>query len=229
MLRQALRLRRVLGLPDDRLGARHSRSGALHLSRLCGRAGRRAAAADCRSLCRTLGAKVSGRRRRGRWRSRYRRRRRTTGLSTLAVGARGPRPALARQLGEASTAPAGTSATRKTVFASSAPATRSPPAQMDQAGSLGCAARRHGCADGRGRTRRGAGACRCCCAARAKSPSEAAAVADRFAQGVKSVIDDTRPDMLMVGGGDTALAVFRELGIRSPDAEGGNRSGHSVV
>jgi uncharacterized protein YgbK (DUF1537 family) len=45
--------------------------------------------------------------------------------------------------------------------------------------------------------------------------SDAAAVADRFAKGVKSVIDATRPDLLMVGGGDTALAVFRELGIRT--------------
>ena len=44
---------------------------------------------------------------------------------------------------------------------------------------------------------------------------DGAAVARRFAAGVKSVIDDTRPDMLMVGGGDTALAIFRELGIRT--------------
>ncbi|MBB3609540.1 four-carbon acid sugar kinase family protein [Rhizobium sp. BK602] len=43
---------------------------------------------------------------------------------------------------------------------------------------------------------------------------EATAVAERFARGVKSVIEDTHPDMLMVGGGDTAIAVFRELGIR---------------
>lgn len=43
---------------------------------------------------------------------------------------------------------------------------------------------------------------------------EAAQVAARFAQGVKSVIVATRPEMLMVGGGDTALAVFRELGVR---------------
>lgn len=43
---------------------------------------------------------------------------------------------------------------------------------------------------------------------------EAAQVAARFAQGVKSVIVATGPEMLMVGGGDTALAVFRELGVR---------------
>ncbi|EJC84026.1 hypothetical protein Rleg4DRAFT_6206 [Rhizobium leguminosarum bv. trifolii WSM2297] len=44
--------------------------------------------------------------------------------------------------------------------------------------------------------------------------ADAALVAVDFAAGVKRVIDDTRPDMLMVGGGDTALAVFRALGVR---------------
>ncbi|KRB51256.1 hypothetical protein ASE04_10750 [Rhizobium sp. Root708] len=44
--------------------------------------------------------------------------------------------------------------------------------------------------------------------------AEATDVAERFAKGVKSVVEAARPEMLMVGGGDTALAVFRELGIR---------------
>ncbi len=39
------------------------------------------------------------------------------------------------------------------------------------------------------------------------------AVADRFADGVKSAMEETDPEMLMVGGGDTALAVFRALGV----------------
>lgn len=39
------------------------------------------------------------------------------------------------------------------------------------------------------------------------------AVADRFADGVKSAMEETHPEMLMVGGGDTALAVFRTLGV----------------
>ncbi|MDM9624197.1 four-carbon acid sugar kinase family protein [Rhizobium sp. S96] len=43
---------------------------------------------------------------------------------------------------------------------------------------------------------------------------DAAAVAERFAQGVKSAIEATDPEMLMVGGGDTALAVFQALGVR---------------
>ena len=44
--------------------------------------------------------------------------------------------------------------------------------------------------------------------------ADAGLVASRFAAGVKAVIDDTGPDMLMVGGGDTALAVFQALGVR---------------
>ncbi|MDM9645485.1 four-carbon acid sugar kinase family protein [Rhizobium sp. S163] len=44
---------------------------------------------------------------------------------------------------------------------------------------------------------------------------DAVIVADRFAEGVRSAIEQTRPDMLMVGGGDTALAVFRALGVRT--------------
>lgn len=43
---------------------------------------------------------------------------------------------------------------------------------------------------------------------------EPTAVADRFARGVRSIIKQMHPDMLMVGGGDTAIAVFRALGIR---------------
>lgn len=42
---------------------------------------------------------------------------------------------------------------------------------------------------------------------------DGATVARRFAAGIKSVIDRTRPDMLMLGGGDTALAVLERLGI----------------
>lgn len=42
---------------------------------------------------------------------------------------------------------------------------------------------------------------------------EGGPVAERFAIGVRSVIDDTRPEMIMVGGGDTALAVFKAIGV----------------
>lgn len=42
---------------------------------------------------------------------------------------------------------------------------------------------------------------------------DAAAVARRFAADIQSVIDRTKPDMLMLGGGDTALAVLERLGI----------------
>ncbi|MDI6837971.1 MAG: four-carbon acid sugar kinase family protein [Rhizobiaceae bacterium] len=42
---------------------------------------------------------------------------------------------------------------------------------------------------------------------------DGATVARRFAAGFQSVIDRTGPDMLMLGGGDTALAVLERLGI----------------
>ncbi|MBY4611202.1 four-carbon acid sugar kinase family protein [Rhizobium sp. 9T] len=44
--------------------------------------------------------------------------------------------------------------------------------------------------------------------------ADAALVAGDFAAGVKRVIDDTRPDMLMVGGGDTALAILHALDVK---------------
>ncbi|RYC13984.1 four-carbon acid sugar kinase family protein [Ciceribacter ferrooxidans] len=43
--------------------------------------------------------------------------------------------------------------------------------------------------------------------------ADGAGVARRFAAGLQSVIDRTKPDMLMLGGGDTALAVLDRLGI----------------
>lgn len=43
--------------------------------------------------------------------------------------------------------------------------------------------------------------------------ADGASVARRFAAGIHSVIDRTKPDMLMLGGGDTALAVLERLGI----------------
>lgn len=44
--------------------------------------------------------------------------------------------------------------------------------------------------------------------------SDSEAVARLFARGVKAIIEESRPEMLVVGGGDTALAVFREMGVR---------------
>lgn len=132
-------------------------------------------------------------------------------LSTLAVGARGLGSALARRLGQAARLPPEFLVTRKTLFAfgSRDPITA---AQMDRLEASG--ALRIVMDAPMGVVESGEGLAlpalmRCT----GEMESDAALVAACFAQGVKSVIDDTHPDMIMVGGGDTALAVFRELGV----------------
>jgi D-threonate/D-erythronate kinase len=42
----------------------------------------------------------------------------------------------------------------------------------------------------------------------------AGAVADRFAEGVSQVVQATKPDVLMIGGGDTACAILSSMGAR---------------
>jgi uncharacterized protein YgbK (DUF1537 family) len=37
-------------------------------------------------------------------------------------------------------------------------------------------------------------------------------VAARFAEGIRQAVKQTRPDMVMMGGGDTALAILKQLG-----------------
>ncbi len=132
-------------------------------------------------------------------------------LSTLAVGARGLGSALARRLGETARTMPEFLATRKTLFAfgSRDPITA---AQMDRLEASG--ALRVVVDAPMGVAESGEGLAlpalmRCT----GEMKSDAVLVATRFARGVKSVIDDTSPDMIMVGGGDTALAVFRELGV----------------
>jgi uncharacterized protein YgbK (DUF1537 family) len=132
-------------------------------------------------------------------------------LSTLAVGARGLGSALARRLGEAARLTPEFLATRKTLFAfgSRDPITV---VQMDRLEASH--ALRIVVDAPMGAVESGEGLAlpamlRCT----GEMKNDAALVASRFAKGVKSVIDDTKPDMIMVGGGDTALAVFRELGV----------------
>lgn len=46
-------------------------------------------------------------------------------------------------------------------------------------------------------------------------------VVDRFAGGIRQVVEQTRPEVLMMGGGDTALAILRALGatVLTPNGE----------
>ncbi|MDR9809772.1 four-carbon acid sugar kinase family protein [Rhizobium hidalgonense] len=135
-------------------------------------------------------------------------------LTTLGVGARGLGAAFARQLGE----PPGRrpvtefAATARTLFAfgSRDPITSAQMNRLEASGAL-----RMVVDAPMGQIECGEGLAlpvllRCS----GDMAADAALVAGDFAAGLKRVIDDTRPDMLMVGGGDTALAVFRALGVR---------------
>ncbi len=130
----------------------------------------------------------------------------------LAVGARGIGAALARKIGQPNRTSNAFAGSSRTVFAfgSRDPITT---AQMARLEGTGCLAAVIDASMGAVPSDAQVGLpllVRCT----GEISGEAVAVADRFAKGVKSITEMTRPDMLMVGGGDTALAVFRELGIR---------------
>jgi D-threonate/D-erythronate kinase len=131
-------------------------------------------------------------------------------LSTLAVGARGLGSALARRLGGTARLVPEFHKTRKTLFAfgSRDPITVGQMDRLEASGALRVVVDAP-----MGAVESGEGLAlpvlmRCT----GEMTDDAALVAARFAKGVKSVIADTNPDLIMVGGGDTALAVFRELG-----------------
>ncbi|RWX19088.1 four-carbon acid sugar kinase family protein [Rhizobium hidalgonense] len=133
-------------------------------------------------------------------------------LTTLGVGARGLGAAFARRLGEAGRPVAEFTATPRTLFAfgSRDPITSAQMNRLEASGAL-----RMVVDAPMGQIECGEGLAlpvllRCS----GDMAADAMLVAGDFAAGVKRVIDDTRPDMLMVGGGDTALAVFRALGVR---------------
>lgn len=133
-------------------------------------------------------------------------------LRTLAVGARGLGAALARRLGESGRPVMEFVASPRTLFAfgSRDPITAAQMNRLEASGALRVVVDAP-----LGEIECGEGLAlpvllRCT----GDMAADAGLVAQRFAAGVKAVIDDTRPDMLIVGGGDTALAVFQALGIR---------------
>ncbi|MBB3133143.1 uncharacterized protein YgbK (DUF1537 family) [Rhizobium pisi] len=133
-------------------------------------------------------------------------------LRTLAVGARGLGAALARRLGEAGRPVTEFVASPRTLFAfgSRDPITAAQMSRLEASGTLRVVVDAPS-----GEIECGEGLAlpvllRCT----GDMAADSGLVAQRFAAGVKAVIDDTRPDMLMVGGGDTALAVFQALNIR---------------
>ncbi|TCL72859.1 four-carbon acid sugar kinase family protein [Rhizobium sp. BK251] len=130
----------------------------------------------------------------------------------LAVGARGLGAALARRLGKVAGRGQAFRPEPKTLFAfgSRDPITAQQMEQLEASGALARVV--DAPMGGVGRDSRAVLPMLLRCTGEVSS--DAAIVATRFATGVKLVIDETRPDMIMVGGGDTALAIFRELGVR---------------
>ncbi|ANM07834.1 hypothetical protein AMC78_PD00323 (plasmid) [Rhizobium phaseoli] len=133
-------------------------------------------------------------------------------LTTLAVGARGLGAAFARRLGETERSMAEYVATPRTLFAfgSRDPITAAQMNRLEASGAL-----RMVVDAPMGQIECGEGLAlpvllRCT----GDMTADAALVAHDFAAGVKRVIDDTRPDMLMIGGGDTALAILRALDVK---------------
>lgn len=131
----------------------------------------------------------------------------------LAVGARGLGAALARMLGRADEQPPSFEASNRTLFAfgSRDPITAAQMRSLEATGAL------RAIIDAQMGSVEGTDGLALPILLRCTGDmaGEGASVARRFAAGVGSVIDETRPDMVMVGGGDTALAFFRELGIRT--------------
>lgn len=134
-------------------------------------------------------------------------------LTTLGVGARGLGAAFARRLGETGRRPVTEfTPTPRTLFAfgSRDPITAAQMNRLEASGALRVVVEAPV-----GQIECGEGLAlpvllRCT----GDMTADAALVAHDFAAGVKRVIDDTRPDMLMVGGGDTALAILHALDVK---------------
>ena len=133
--------------------------------------------------------------------------------ATLAVGARGLGSAFARRLRRGHDTKPAFEPARNTLFAfgSRDPITGAQMARLEASGALRASVSAPMGAVGESGTV-SLPALLCCTG---EISEDAVTVADRFAEGVRSAIEQTRPDMLMVGGGDTALAVFRALGVRT--------------
>ncbi|MDQ0322632.1 uncharacterized protein YgbK (DUF1537 family) [Pararhizobium capsulatum DSM 1112] len=130
---------------------------------------------------------------------------------TLAVGARGLGLALARLVGKPARRP-DFFATPKTLFAlgSRDPITIAQTESLITSNLLGDVMdAEHGVLHAT-RSLRLPALLRCI----GEMTSDSEVVARHFARGVKVIVEESRPDMLVVGGGDTALAVFREMGMR---------------
>ncbi len=138
--------------------------------------------------------------------------RQTDWTGSIAVGARGLGSAFARALYRPAAAPPALSPTSETLFAfgSRDPITAAQIVYLQEhrwiasvsdapAGALSAAGISSLPAIAR------------CSGEQVSKPEE---VVVRFAEGIRDIVAQTRPDMLMMGGGDTALAILRELGAR---------------
>ncbi len=136
--------------------------------------------------------------------------RRTDWSGTIAVGARGLGSAFARALSRSTAAPPAFAPTPETLFAfgSRDPITGAQIARLQDHRWLASAADAPAGALPSTAIRSLPALARCS-GEQASKPEEVVA---RFAQDIRDVVMRTRPEMLMMGGGDTALAILKQLG-----------------
>lgn len=136
--------------------------------------------------------------------------RRTDWSGTIAVGARGLGSAFARAMSRTAFDPPTFRPTAETLFAfgSRDPITAAQIAHLQDHRWLASAADAPAGALPSTAIRSLPAVARCS-GEQVSKPEEVVA---RFAQDIRDVVMRTRPDMLMMGGGDTALAILRELG-----------------
>jgi uncharacterized protein YgbK (DUF1537 family) len=137
--------------------------------------------------------------------------RRTDWSEAIAVGARGLGSAFARALSRPTSDPPAFSPTAETLFAFGS----RDPITSAQIAHLQAHRRLTSVADAPAGTLSAANikslpAVARCSGEQVSSREEVVA---RFAEGIRDVVMRTRPDMLMMGGGDTALAILRQLGV----------------
>ena len=149
------------------------------------------------------------------------------GQTTLAVGARGLGAALARrfaQLFAVSVPPSPFEPGARTLFAvgSRDPITHSQMQALSESGLLGSL---HDAPAGNLDTVSIVSDLPLLLRCAGELADDAHAVARRFAEGVARIAEETRPDMLMIGGGDTAYAILSCLGARVLTPRGEIESG----
>jgi D-threonate/D-erythronate kinase len=136
--------------------------------------------------------------------------RRTDWTMVIAVGARGLGSAFARSLTKSASVPSVFSPSAKTLFAfgSRDPITTAQIEQLYDKCQIASIADAPAGSLPPGIITRLPAVARCC----GNQTADPEAVAAAFAEGIRETVERMRPDVIMMGGGDTALAILKEIG-----------------